>query len=109
MSWGDMLGGGQVDGVTVNFQRTEELMFGIATITGLYGVFNASWTRITRTTVRLANLPEAWRGRTAALISGLHLGHGRNASFLRWGVGKILLEPPAAVFFAGGLCDGTAI
>jgi len=78
-----IFGVARLAGLDVNFHRTVELLFGIATLTGLYGVFNASWTRITRTTVRLANLPEAWRGRTAALISDVHLGHVRNGSFLR--------------------------
>jgi uncharacterized protein len=93
----------------LNFHRTVELLFGAAAITGLYGVFNASWTRITRTTVRLANLPAAWHGRKAALISDVHLGHVRNGSFLRRLVAKILREGPDAIFVAGDLYDGTAI
>ena len=96
-------------GWNVNFHRTAELLFGTAILTGLYGVLNASCTRITRATVRLANLPEAWRGRTAALISDLHLGHVRNGSFLRRLVAKILREEPDAVFIAGDMYDGTAI
>jgi predicted MPP superfamily phosphohydrolase len=86
-----------------------EMLFAAGTVAGLYGVFNASWTRITRTTVRLANLPEAWRGRKAALISDVHLGHVRNGSFLRRMVAKILREEPHAIFIAGDLFDGTAI
>jgi len=104
-----VFGVARLDGVNVNFHRTAELLFGIASIIGLYGVFNASWTRITRTTVRLVNLPEAWRGRTVALISDLHLGHVRNGNFLRRLVAKILLEAPDAIFIAGDLYDGTAI
>ena len=96
-------------GLDLNFHRTVELLFGAAAVAGLYGVFNASWTRITRMTVRLANLPDAWRGRTAALISDLHLGHVRNGSFLRRMVMKILKEEPDAIFIAGDLYDGTAI
>src|SRR5271166_5494437 len=96
-------------GLDLNFHRTVEILFGAAAVTGLYGVFNAGWTRITRTTVRLANLPDAWRGRTAALISDLHLGHVRNGSFLRRMVTKILKEAPDAIFIAGDLYDGTAI
>ncbi len=96
-------------GLDVNFHRTVEWLFGAAVLAGLYGVFNASWTRITRTTVRLANLPDAWRGRKAALISDLHLGHVRNGSFLRRMVAKILREQPDAIFIAGDLYDGTAI
>jgi len=71
----------QLAGLDVNFHRTVELLYGAAVVTGLYGVFNASWTRITRATVRLANLPAAWRGRRAALISDVHLGHVRTAVF----------------------------
>src|SRR3984893_7575399 len=98
-----------VVGLDVNFHRIVELLFGAAVVAGLYGVFNASWTRITRTTVRLANLPAAWRGRRAALISDVHLGHVRNGGFLRRMVAKILREEPDAIFVAGDLYDGTAI
>jgi predicted MPP superfamily phosphohydrolase len=99
----------RIAGFNINFHRLVELLFAAAATIGLYGVFNASWTRITRTTVRLANLPEAWRGRTAALISDVHLGHVRNGSFLRRMVAKILREEPDAIFIAGDLYDGTAI
>ena len=96
-------------GMSLDFHRLVELLFSAALLTGLCGVFNASWTRITRITVRLANLPERWRGRKAALISDLHLGHVRNGSFLRRMVAKILREEPDAIFIAGDLYDGTAI
>jgi uncharacterized protein len=64
---------------------------------------------ITRARVRLEKLPEAWRGRRAALISDVHLGHVRNGSFLRRMIAKILQEEPDAIFIAGDLYDGTAI
>jgi predicted MPP superfamily phosphohydrolase len=104
-----IFGVGQLAGLHVNFHRTVKLLFAAAAVAGLYGVINASWTRITRTTVRLANLPAAWRGRRAALITDLHLGHVRNGSFLRRMVAKILREDPDAIFIAGDLYDGTAI
>jgi uncharacterized protein len=96
-------------GLNINFHRTVELLFGAAAMAGLYGVFNAGWTRVTRTTVQLANLPPAWRGRTAALISDVHLGHVRNGSFLRRLVAMTLREEPDAIFVAGDLYDGTFI
>jgi hypothetical protein len=95
--------------VYINFHEMVEWLFGAAVVAGLYGVFNAGLTRITRTTVQLANLPAAWKGRRAALISDLHLGHVRNGSFLRRMVAKILKEAPDAIFIAGDLYDGTAI
>ena len=96
-------------GLSLNFHRTVEILFGVATAAGLFAVFNAGWTRITRTTVRLANLPAAWHGRRAALISDVHLGHVRNGRFLRRLVAQILKEEPDAIFIAGDLYDGTAI
>jgi len=108
LSW-TIFGVARLAGVSLNFHRVVEVLFGTAVVVGLFGVFNASWTRITRTTVRLANLPEAWRGRKAALISDLHLGHVRNGNFLRRMVAKILREEPDAIFIAGDLFDGTAI
>jgi uncharacterized protein len=104
-----IFGVARLAGLDMNFHRTVEVLFGAAVVAGLYGVFNASWTRITRTTVRLTNLPAAWRGRRAALISDLHLGHVRNGRFLRRMVAKILKEDPDAIFIAGDLYDGTAI
>src|SRR6202161_149441 len=107
-SW-TIFGIARVTGLNLNFHRMVEVLFAAAVAVGLYAVFNASWTRVTRTTVRLANLPESCRGRKAALISDVHLGHVRNGSFLRRMVAKILREAPDAIFIAGDLYDGTAI
>ena len=104
-----IFGVARLAGLEMNFHRTVELLFGAAVLAGLYGIFNASWTRVTRTTVQLANLPAAWRGRRAALVSDLHLGHVRNGSFLRRIVAQMLEEKPDAIFIAGDLYDGTAI
>ena len=104
-----IFGAARLSGAGVNFHRLVEWLFGAAIIAGLCGVFNANWTRITRTTVRLANLPKAWHGRSAVLISDLHLGHVRNGNFLRRIVAKIGKERPDAIFIAGDLYDGTAI
>jgi uncharacterized protein len=104
-----IFGVARLAGLDPSFHRMVVWLFGAAVLAGLYGVFNAGWTRITRTTVRLANLPPAWRGRRAALISDLHLGHVRNGSFLRRMVAKILQQEPDAIFIVGDLYDGTAI
>ena len=96
-------------GLRVDFHQLVEVMCGAAAVAALYGFLNASWTRVTRITVRLPNLPPAWHGRRAALISDVHLGHVRNGSFLLGLVAKILKEEPDAIFIAGDLYDGTAI
>src|SRR5258708_32314414 len=99
----------QLAGMDVSSHKIVEVLYAAAVLSGITGVLNAGWTRIRRITVRLENLPETWRGRTAALISDLHLGHVRNGGFLRRIVTKVMRESPDAVFLAGDLYDGTAI
>jgi uncharacterized protein len=93
----------------VSFHAIVEVLYLAAVLSGFAGLLNAGWTRIRRVTVKLDNLPETWRGRKAALISDLHLGHVRNGSFLRRIVASVMRENPDAVFLAGDLYDGTAI
>lgn len=95
--------------ISLDFHSLVGLLFSAAIVLGLYGVFNAGWTRITRARVKLANLPDAWRGRTAAVVSDVHLGHVRNRNFLARLVSKILSQEPDAIFILGDLFDGTAI
>jgi len=96
-------------GANANFHEIVEVLYALAVLSGVAGLLNAGWTRIRRITVRLENLPEAWRGRKAALVSDLHLGHVRNGGFLRRIVTRVMRENPDAVFVAGDLFDGTAI
>jgi uncharacterized protein len=79
-----------------------------ALLTGLYGVTNAAWPRVIRITVALPNLPPQWRGRTAALVSDLHLGHVRNVRFVGRVVNQLLALQTDIVFIAGDLYDGVA-
>ncbi len=85
-----------------------ELLFGLAFAVSVYGVVNAARPRIVRMNVELPNLPEQWRGRTAALVSDLHLGHIRNCRFIRRVVGKLKALRPDVVFLAGDKYDGVA-
>jgi hypothetical protein len=107
-SWA-VFGAARLAGINTNFHAIVEALFAVALLAGLLGLFNASWTRVRRITIRLENLPDVWRGRKAALISDLHLGHVRNGSFLRRIVARVMSEKPDAVFVAGDLYDGTAI
>jgi len=84
----------------VNFHRTVELLFGAAVVTGLYGVFTPGWTRVTRATVRLANLPAGGAGEQRA-DQRCAPGHVRNGGFLGAWLRKILKEGPDAILIAG--------
>lgn len=108
ISW-IVLGFASLVGIGLNFHLLVQAAFTIAIGLGVYGVWNANWTRITRARVRLENLPDAWRGRKAALISDVHLGHVRNRNFLQRLIAKVLSQQPDLIFIAGDLFDGTAI
>ncbi|HVO56995.1 MAG TPA: metallophosphoesterase [Dongiaceae bacterium] len=79
---------------------------GLALVAALWGLVNASVTRVRRVRVQLPNLPAAWRGRKAAMISDLHLGHVRGANFARNIVSQVRQLRPEIVFLAGDLYDG---
>src|SRR5579863_8125426 len=49
-------------GLGVDPRLIAVVLFGPAFFASIYGLVNAAWIRVTRITVSLPNLPEAWRG-----------------------------------------------
>ncbi|HWE85714.1 MAG TPA: metallophosphoesterase [Terracidiphilus sp.] len=85
------------------------VLFGLAVLAGVYGLVNARRIRERRVTVSLPGLPEGWRGRTALLLSDLHLGHVNGAGFAERIAGIARRLNPDAVFIAGDLYDGSKV
>ena len=85
------------------------VFFGAALLVGAWGVINANWVRVRKMSVRLENLPDAWRGRAAVLASDLHLGHVRHRPFSARIARKIAALKPDIVLLAGDLFDGTVV
>ncbi len=83
------------------------ILFGAAIVTAIYGRINAAWLRVTRVTVQLPHLPEAWQGREVALVTDLHLGHLHGPEFLRRITARLASLRPEAVLISGDLFDGT--
>lgn len=83
--------------------------FGAALLTTIYGLSNAAWLRVTRVTVELPHLPEAWTGRTIALVTDLHLGHLSGPGFLRRVIARLRSLQPDAVLISGDMFDGSPI
>ena len=84
-------------------------IFGLAVLTGVYGIVNARMIRVTRVAVQLSNLPPAWHGRVAALVTDVHLGSVNGEEFIRTIIGKLRPLHPDIVFIAGDLYDGTKV
>jgi hypothetical protein len=80
--------------------------FGLAVVAGIYGLVNARFIRIRRIPVQLADLPELWRGRTALVISDLHLGHVNGPAFTRRITALANRLKPEIIFIPGDLFDG---
>lgn len=83
--------------------------FGLALAAGFYGLINSAFLRVRRVPVKLANLPESWHGRVAALVTDAHLGHVRGVHFARRLVTKLSRLRPDIVLIGGDLYDGTAV
>lgn len=84
-------------------------LFGLAVLAGVYGMINARRIRERRLTVKLPGLPEGWCGRTALLVSDLHLGHVNGAGFAGRVAGITRRLNPDIVFIAGDLFDGSKV
>jgi uncharacterized protein len=71
-----------------------------------YGIWNAFHPRLKFITVKIKNLPEAWKGKTAIQLSDVHLGHILREGFLEGIIEKANTQNPDIVFITGDLFDG---
>jgi hypothetical protein len=96
-------------GIQLDKSDLATVCFGAGLFAGILALLNAAWPRVIRVTIKLPNLPASWRGRTAAVVSDLHLGHVRNSGFLRRIVQKLSSLQPDVLFIPGDMFDGTAV
>jgi uncharacterized protein len=94
-------------GITTERRYFAVMFLALAVAVTAYGVINASWTRVKRITITLPGLPASWRGRTAVLITDVHLGNFRAFGFSRRIAKMAASLNPDVVFIAGDLYDGT--
>jgi predicted MPP superfamily phosphohydrolase len=85
------------------------VMFSVALVATVYGLINAGWIRVRRISIRLPHLPKAWQGRTAAMVTDLHLGPLSGAGFLRRVIARLRSLRPDAVFISGDMFDGPTL
>ncbi|UPW08640.1 metallophosphoesterase [Gordonia terrae] len=75
-------------------------------ITG-YGVFEASRPQVVDVDATLPGLPAQFDGTRIAVVSDLHVGPARDASFTQRVVDQVNAEKPDLVVLVGDLTDGT--
>jgi hypothetical protein len=78
----------------------------LACLYSAYGVWNAYHPRVRDLTVRIKDLPPAWRGRKVAQLSDVHLGSILRAGFASRLVARVNAENPDLVAITGDLFDG---
>ena len=94
-------------GIAANRPQIGATFFGLAALAAVYGLLNARWIQVRQVGVQLPGLPESWRGRTALVVSDLHLGHINGVRFCRRIVALGAGLQPDIVFLPGDLFDGT--
>ena len=85
------------------------ILFTLAALAAVYGILNARRVRVRRIRVKLPNLPPSWHGRTAVLLSDLHLGNINRLGFSRRIAAMAARLNPDLVFIPGDLFDGTPV
>lgn len=101
--------GGRVAGLHLERPIIADTMFALAVLAAAGGVLNARWVRVKKIAVSLPNLPISWRGRVAALVSDVHLGHVNGSRFMRRIVAMLGGLRPDIVFITGDLYDGSKV
>jgi predicted MPP superfamily phosphohydrolase len=85
------------------------IFFALALAAGVYGLINAFFVRVRRVPIHLSNLPPSWRGRTALLVSDLHLGHINGIGFSRRIAARAARLQPDVIFIPGDFFDGAKV
>jgi predicted MPP superfamily phosphohydrolase len=93
-------------GLTANRPLLGTVFYGLAIVASVYGLVNARFIRIRRTPIQLEGLPASWRGRTALIVSDLHLGHINGPAFSRRIVKLAARLKPDLILIPGDLFDG---
>ncbi len=94
---------------TINLSELGWALYVIAFIVTLYGFFNAHHIRVKKIEVKLPNISEEWKSRTAVFVSDIHLGQINAEGFLTKVVNKINEQNPDIVFIGGDLYDGVKV
>jgi len=82
-------------------------LFALGVLAAVYGLLNAQYIRLRRIAVHMPNLPASWRGRTAVLVSDLHLGNLNGLAFSRRIAAAIARLKPDIIFIPGDFFDGS--
>ncbi|MFA6549803.1 MAG: metallophosphoesterase [Candidatus Gracilibacteria bacterium] len=90
----------------LHFKITAGILFGLAILISVYGIFNAMNFQVREIEVKLPNLPKTWENKTIAFISDVHVGKINGEDFANKIVDKIMALKPDLIFIGGDYYDG---
>lgn len=93
-------------GLTANKPLVAGVLYGMALAASLYGLVNARFIRVRRIGIELDGLPASWQGRTALVVSDVHLGHVNGTRFSQRIVEIAAQLKPDIILIPGDLFDG---
>ena len=97
-------------GITHSVSRLiPSIIFLIAVGLTIYSVVNACNPRVHAISVKIPNLPDSWKNKTAVWASDIHLGQIHGVGFSQRVVDMINDQHPDIVFIGGDLYDGVAV
>ena len=83
-----------------------QALFLVSALLSAYGVVNARVIRTKNIRVKLPNLPEYWKGKSAALVTDIHLGEVLNVGFAKRVLVAVSKLQSDIVFIPGDFYDG---
>lgn len=89
-----------------NMPVVSTLIFSLAGLLFVYGVWNAFHPQIKNIEVKIKDLPVYWQNKTIVQLSDVHLGHVHGVRFLQDIVNKTNSQNPDLVLITGDLFDG---
>ena len=93
-------------GLHANRPLVAGALYGLAVAASICGLVNARFIRVRRISIQLGGLPAIWRGRSALIVSDLHLGHMNGPRFSRRIAALAARLKPDMILIPGDLFDG---
>ena len=93
-------------GINLPNQYIGLVLFPLAVLISIYGLYNTYQTQVTSYTVKMHNLPDFWQGKKVVFLSDTHLGNVRGKSFITKIAKMASAQNPEIILIPGDFFDG---
>lgn len=96
----------KIFGLTISWRILGIVILVLTALISGYGIYNADRLMTKQLTIKINNLPPAWKNKTAVQISDIHSGHILGRDFMQEVVDRVNALKPDIIFITGDLFDG---